>query len=186
MSRILQQAYHTLGLSRFLSTVVIPFLKEVGHRWEKQEWTGYQESVASMIVRDYLIQLRRNYPCRDDAPLLMGACLPGEFHEVPLQILLLQAMMTGWKSFLVDSSPAIGAIESLVTHFQPRIVLLSAITTLPFQQYPTLLYQLDEFAAKNPSIKFYLGGPGSLDYLKNKKINFVTVANSLEDVFSIL
>lgn len=184
MSRILQQAHYTLGLSKFLSTVVIPFLKEVGIRWETHEWNEYQESTASMIVRDYLIHLRRNYSYKNEAPLLMGACLPGESHEVPLQILLLQAMMNGWKSFLIGSSPAIGAIESLVTHFQPRIVLLSAITTLPFQQYPSLLNKLDEFAAKNPSIQFYLGGPGSLEYLKDKKLNFVTVANTLEEVLS--
>ena len=186
MSRILQQAYSTLGLSKFLSTVVIPFLNEIGNRWENQEWTEYQESVASMTVRDYLTQLRRNYPYKEDAPLLMGACLPGEYHEVPLQILLLQAMVSGWKSFLIGSSPALGAIESLVKQFQPRMVLLSAMTTLPFQQYPTLLHQLDEFAAKNPSIQFYLGGPGSLDYLKDKKLNFISVANSLEEVFNIL
>ncbi|MFJ8236298.1 MerR family transcriptional regulator [Ureibacillus sp. NPDC094379] len=184
MSRILQQAYSTLGLSKFLSTVVIPFLKEIGNRWENHEWTEYQESVASMTVRDYLTQLRRNYPYKEDAPLLMGACLPGEYHEVPLQILLLQAMLNGWKSFLVGSSPALGAIESLVTHFQPQIVLLSAITTLPFQQYPTLLNELDEFASKNPSIQFYIGGPGSLDYLKDKKLTFITVVNSFEEVSS--
>lgn len=182
MNRILHQAYSDLGLSKFLSSVVIPFLKEIGTRWEKQEWTEYQESVSSMIVRDYLTYIRRNYPYKEDAPLLMGACLPGEYHEVPLQILLLQGMLNGWKSFLVGNSPALGSIESLVTHFQPRIVLLSAITTAPFQQYPTLLDQLDEFAANNPSIQFYLGGPGSLEYLKDKKLNAITVAESFEEV----
>lgn len=186
MSRILRQAHSTLGMSKFLSNVVIPFLREIGNRWENQEWTEFQESVASMIVRDYLTYLRRNFPYKKDAPLLMGACLPGENHEIPLQILLLQAMLNGWKSFLVGSSPAMGAIESLVTHFQPRIVLLSAMTTFPFQEYPTLLNQLDDFAANNPSIPFYLGGPGSFSYLKDKKLNFIMVADSLEEVINIL
>lgn len=182
MNRILQQAYSDLGLSKFLTSVVIPFLKEVGARWERKEWTEYQESVSSMIVRDHLTYIRRNYPYKEDAPLLMGACLPGEYHEVPLQILLLQALLSGWKSFLVGNSPALGSIESLVTHFQPRIVLLSAITTSPFEQYPTMLDQLDDFATNNPSIKFYLGGPGSIEYLKDKKLNAITVAESFEKV----
>lgn len=182
LSRILKQAYYTFGLSKFLTSVIIPFLKEVGDRWEKHEWTEYQESVSSLIIRDFLANLRRNYPYKADAPLLMGACLPGEHHEVPLQILLLQAMMQGMKSFLVGSSPAIGSIESLVTHFQPKIVLLSAITSLPFEQYPTLVEQLDEFAACNPSIKFYIGGPGSHKYLKEKNLHYITLANSLDEV----
>lgn len=82
-------------------------------RWENREWFEYQEAVIAMVIRDYLVQIRRSYQYKEDAPLIMGACLPGEYHEVPLHILLLQAMLLGWKSFLIGSSPAMGAIESL-------------------------------------------------------------------------
>lgn len=184
LNRLLQQANHSLGLSKFLSTVVIPFLKEVGNRWEKKEWTEYQESVSTMVVRDYLVQLRRNYNYKEDSPLMMGACLPGEYHEVPLHILLLQAMMVGWKSFLVGSSPAIGAIESLVTNFRPKMVLLSAMTTKPFELYPTVLDHLDEFASKNPTTRFFIGGAGSVEYLKNHQLHSITVANTIEEIMN--
>lgn len=184
LNRLLQQANHALGLSKFLSTVVIPFLNEVGNRWEKKEWTEYQESVSTMVVRDYLVQLRRNYHYKEDAPLIMGACLPGEYHEVPLHILLLQAMMVGWRSFLVGSSPAIGAIESLVTKFQPKVVLLSAMTTTPFELHPTVLQQLDEFASKNQSIQFFIGGAGAIDYLKNTKLNSISAATTIEEIMN--
>ncbi|MFC4409058.1 MerR family transcriptional regulator [Chungangia koreensis] len=185
LNRILKQAHHTLGLSNFLSDLILPFLKEVGDRWEKKEWTEYQESVSSMVVRDYLVQIRRNYPYREDAPLLMGACLPGELHEVQVQILLLQAMMKGWKSFLIGSSPAIGSIEALIEKFKPRIVLLSALTTIPFEQNPTVLDQLDHFAARNRSINFFLGGPGAIDYTKDNLPKHIEVVQTLEEVFAI-
>lgn len=184
LNRILQQANHSLGLSKFLSSVVIPFLKEVGNRWEKNEWTEYQESVSTMVVRDYLVQLRRNYHCKEDAPLIMAACLPGEYHEVPLHILLLQAMMVGWRSFLVGGSPAIGAIESLITQFQPKVVLLSAMTTKPFELHPTVLNDLDVFASKNPSIRFFIGGAGSIEFLKNHPLHSITVANTIEETMN--
>ncbi|KOS66229.1 transcriptional regulator, marr family protein [Lysinibacillus contaminans] len=184
LNRLLQQANHSLGLSKFLSHVVIPFLKEVGNRWEKKEWTEYQEAVSTMVVRDYLVQLRRNYHYKEDAPLIMGACLPGEYHEVPLHILLLQAMMVGWRSFLVGSSPAIGAIESLVTQFQPKVVLLSAMTTTPFELHPTVLQQLDVFASKYPSIRFFIGGAGSVEYLKNHPLHSIAVASTIEEIMS--
>ncbi|MFJ7668329.1 MerR family transcriptional regulator [Lysinibacillus sp. NPDC097195] len=183
INRILQEAHYALGLPKFLSTVVIPLLLEVGMRWEKREWSEYQEAVITMVIRDYLVQIRRSYQYKEDAPLIMGACLPGEYHEVPLHILLLQAMLLGWKSFLIGSSPAMGAIESLVSKFQPKIVLLSAVTTIPFETYPFLLQQLEDFAATYPSIKFYLGGAGAIEYTKDKKLTRISIAQSIEEVF---
>lgn len=182
LNRILQQATHILGLEKFLSFVVIPFLKEVGIRWEQNEWTEDQESVSTMVIRDYLVQIRRNYYCHEDAPLLMCACLPGEYHEVPLHILMLQAMLNGWRSFLVGSSPATGTIESLVTQLQPKVVLLSAITTIPFELHPDVLQRLDEFAANHPSIRFYIGGAGSLEYLKRNSTTSIAVATNINDI----
>lgn len=179
---ILQKAYHHLGLSKFLDEVVIPFLKEVGNKWEKDEWSEYQESVSSMVVRDFLVQIRRNFFTREEAPLVIGACLPYEQHEIPLHILLLQFMMRGWKSILVGTSPAPGSIESIVRKWKPSIVLLSASTTIPFEANPHLLTQLDQFAAENKKIKFYLGGSGALEFTKNHHLHTTLVNNRIEDI----
>jgi len=182
LNRILQQANYSLGLSKFLSHLVIPFLNEVGENWAKKEWTEYQESVSTMVIRDYLVQLRRNYHCKENSPLVMGACLPGEYHEVQLHILLLQAMMRGYSSFLVGSSPASGAIEALVTQLQPKVVLLSAMTTAPFELYPQVIQQLDLFSSKHPSIRFFIGGAGSLEYLKNHSLHSIAFAGNIEEI----
>ncbi|MFS0576060.1 MerR family transcriptional regulator [Sporosarcina sp. 179-K 3D1 HS] len=179
---LLQQAYHEVGLSTFLSSVVIPFLKEVGDRWGKKEWTEYQESVSSLIVRDFLVQIRRNYQYREGAPLVVGACLPYERHEIPVQIILLQMMLRGWRTMLIGASPAPNAIESLVLKLQPKKVLLSALTTHPFEQEPDMLQDLDAFAAKQPTIDFYLGGAGAIEYAKELELRAITIATSYEEV----
>ncbi|WP_391205198.1 MerR family transcriptional regulator [Psychrobacillus sp. L4] len=182
LNLILQQGYHHFGLDKFLTAVVIPFLQEVGKRWEKGEWDEYQESVCSQVVRDFLVQIRRNYQYREDAPLIIGACLPSEHHEVPMHILLLQFMMRGWKAILIGASPAPGSIEALVKKLKPKIVLLSATTKLPFEIEPNLLTRLDQFAAENGEINFYIGGAGSLSYLEKHRLNTIRVANSIEEV----
>lgn len=179
---VLQQAYHSFGLADFLTSVVIPFLNEVGNRWERKEWNEYQEATSSLVVRDFLVQIRRNYQCRDDAPLIVGACLPYERHEIPLHILLLQFMMKGWKTILVGSSPAPGAIESLVEKLKPEKVMLSASTTLSFENDADLLDRLDQFAVDNKQIDFYLGGTGGLKYAKDKTLRAIQVTNSIEEV----
>ncbi len=93
---------------------------------------------------------------------------------------LLQFMMKGWKRILVSASPAPGSIESLVGKLKPTKVLLSATTT-PFENDPDLLKKLDQFAAANKQIDFYLGGTGALDYAKNKTLQSIHVTSSIEE-----
>ncbi|MCM3744771.1 MerR family transcriptional regulator [Sporosarcina luteola] len=179
----LQQAYHQVGLSTFLEQVVIPFLNEVGSRWEKREWDEYQESVSSLIVRDFLVQIRRNSQYRPDAPLVLAACLPYEQHEIPLHILLLQFMLKGWRTVLVGASPAPGSIEALVEKLDPKTVILSASTTIPFDREPDLLEKLDAFAARRPNSRFYLGGKGAIGSITAKDLNAISLTDDLQEVW---
>ncbi|WP_432362287.1 MerR family transcriptional regulator [Sporosarcina sp. UB5] len=178
----LQQAYHQVGLYTFLDQVVLPFLNEVGNKWEKGEWNEYQESVSSLIVRDFLVQIRRNYQYRPDAPLVLAACLPYERHEIPLHILLLQFMLKGWRTFLIGASPAPGSIEALIEKMKPKTVLLSASTTIPFEREPNLLEKLDKFAATQREIDFFLGGKGAIVYAASNKLTTIRVTDDIEDV----
>ena len=182
LNYILQQAYHRYGLEDFLAQVVQPFLLEVGNRWEKDEWDEYQEAVSSMVVRDYLVQIRRNFKYRDDAPVVIGSCVPHEEHEVPVHILLLQFMMKGWKSILIGASPAPGSIESMVEKIKPQLVLLSATTTIPFERNPKLLAGLDQFAEQHPHIEFFIGGAGAMQYFACKNLKHIRLANSMEEI----
>ncbi|WOV87339.1 cobalamin B12-binding domain-containing protein [Sporosarcina oncorhynchi] len=180
----LQQANHELGLASFLKDIVIPFLQEVGNRWEKNQWDEYQESVSSLIVRDFLVQIRRNYQYRADAPLIMAACLPNELHEVPLHILLLQFMLKGWRTFLIGAYPAPGSIEALIQKMNPQVVVLSATTTLPFEKDPLLLTTLDAFASIHPDITFYLGGKGAMEYASTKTLNNIHLTDDIHDIIN--
>lgn len=183
MNLILQQAYHQKGLEFFIQSVVIPFLHEVGNRWEKGQWGEYQESLASLTVRDFLVQLRRNFKYRENAPTLLGACLPYEQHEVPVLILLIQAMLKGWKTILIGASPAEGSIEMTVQKLEPDKVLLSATTTFPFEQDPGILTKIDRFASDCKKTQFYIGGPGAVKYLANRsQLQYIHLTHTLDEV----
>ena len=154
LNLILKQAYHHVGLERFITNIVVPFLKEVGKKWENHEWDEFQESVSSLVVRDFLVQIRRNHQYRENAPFVLGACLPNEQHEVPLHLILVQFMLEGWKTQLIGTSPAPGAIESLVHKLKPDVVLLSVTTAIPFEKDPGMLERLDQFAEKQKDVLF--------------------------------
>ncbi|MED4533167.1 MerR family transcriptional regulator [Metabacillus fastidiosus] len=182
VNRILQQAYHSYGLEAFLNSIIIPFLTEVGQRWSDGRWGEYQEALASLAIRDFLVQMRRNFQFNDNAPLLLGACLPHERHEIPLHIILLQCMLKGWKTVILGPSPAPTAIQSTVQQLKPKKVILSAVTVIPFEENTKLLQELDEFAGKHPSIQFYIGGPGAIQYAEKVTLEFIKVTNSIHDI----
>ncbi|MGE5701564.1 MAG: MerR family transcriptional regulator [Clostridia bacterium] len=182
LTYLLQHAYHGFSLSPFLDRVVSPFLREVGHLWEEGAWSEFQEHIASQVVRDYLIQLRRNLKENKDGPLLLGTCLPHEWHEIPIHILLLHAAQRGWRTVFLHAAPAEGAIEKAVDRLQPNRVILSAITMDPFAKEPNALDKLDAFAGKHPNIKFFAGGPGIREQLGEKRLQFITVTESVKEV----
>jgi MerR family transcriptional regulator, light-induced transcriptional regulator len=179
----LQHAFHHFGLDYCVKNVILPFLEEVGDRWEKGKWSEYQESFSSLIVRDFLVQIRRNMKGKMDGQLVIGACLPYERHEIPVHLLLLQLMLKGHNTMMVGASPAPGTIESLVTLLKPQYVLLSATTSIPFTEEPQLLEKLDQFALSQPQTLFYLGGASAFEAEKGVKLKAIQITNSIEEIF---
>lgn len=179
---VLTQAHHHYGLEVFLQNTVRPFLKGIGNLWESKTWDESQESMSSLAVRDYLTEIDRHFKIKDNAPIAVGFCLPGELHEIPLQILLLQMKMRGWRTTRIGASPKFTAIERLINHIEPDKVLLSASTLIPFQKAESLLHDLDRIAEKHPKIDFYIGGPGAWEYTNVVKPNHIRVGFSVDDM----
>lgn len=182
MLYLLQQAHHTLGVKNLVYNVVIPFLEEVGNRWCTGEWGEFQEALSSLVIRDFLANLRRGLYVQEDAPLILGSCLPNERHEIPLYILLLQSQLLGYRSTMLGPSPAPTAIQSTIELTNPKIVILSAITDLPFQDDYKTIENLDEFAGKYPHIRFYLGGPGAIQSLQDRPLQHILLTSQIQDI----
>ena len=179
---ILKKANHEYGLDLFLQNTVQPFLHEIGSLWETGEWDESQETLSSMVVKDFLTGISRNFNNSADAPHALGFCLPYERHEIPLQLMLLRMKMQGWRTTMIGASPKYSSIETLVKQFQPQKVLLSATTTLPFQKDEDLLNNLDTIAMKYKDIAFYIGGRGVWEYTRILKPEHLQVCTTIEDV----
>lgn len=173
---LLQQAHHTLGVQQLVDCIVVPYLRKIGELWCDQSWGEYQEAIASQTVRDFLANLRREMYVSEKAPFIVGSCLPGEFHEIPMHILLVQCSLKGYQTIMLGQSPAPKAIESIVKLKKPQYVLLTASTYEPFKNGYQHLKELDEFAATVPDVRFCLGGAGAADaaeHITLKNIEFL-------------
>ncbi len=181
---LLQQSHHQYGLDLFLQNTVQPFLEEIGGLWENGEWDESQETVSSLVVKDFLTQIGRNFNHNLEAPHAVGFCLPGELHEIPLQILLLQLQVKGWRTTRVGASPKFSSIERLIEHMRPQKVLFSASTGIPFQQDENLLEKLDQLAERYMYTSFYIGGRGVYNYKSIVNLKHMDISFTIEDIIS--
>lgn len=180
---ILQQAHHTLDLTTFLDELIIPYLRKVGELWFAGEWGEYQEALSSQVIHDFLVTLRREHQVNVDAPLVLGSCLPNERHDIPMQIILLKAMLLGFRTTMLGASPAPTAIQSTVKLLHPQKVILSGMTAKPFEDNFYVLKKLDQFAGLHPKIQFYLGGPGAIQALKTEKLQHIILIKEINSIF---
>lgn len=183
---LLQQAHHTLGVEKLIQLVVVPYLSKIGELWSERSWGEYQEAIASQTVRDFLANLRREMYVAESAPIIVGSCLPGEYHEIPMHILLVQCSLKGYRTMMLGQSPAPKAIESIVSLKKPKYVLLTASTLLPFENGLDSLYELDRFAASKPHIPFLLGGAGALLMKDKLSLEAMNVLNSLDSIPNVI
>ncbi|MGK4151831.1 MerR family transcriptional regulator [Kurthia gibsonii] len=181
----LHQAHQTLGLTIYLQQLIRPFLQEVGRRWVTKQWSEYQEKFVSTLIQNHLVEVKQQIPVPKNAPLVIGACLPHENHELPLHMLLLQILLKGYRIFLIGRSPAPGTIEDFVDKLHPTVVLLSATTLIPLE-HPDHLYELDNFAKKRPKITFFLGGTGANQLIERKPLTTITITHTLEPIWNAL
>lgn len=181
---LLKKAHYQYGLELLIQNTLRPFLEKIGVLWKTNIWDESQESVSSLAVKDYLTEIDRHFQMKDGAPNVIGFCLPGELHDIPLQMILLQMKMQGWRTTRMAASPKFTAIEKLINHIQPEKVILSASTLKPFQESKNLLQDLDLIAQKYSNIGFYIGGQGCWEYMNSNNIkpSYLQVAFHLDEV----
>ncbi len=181
---LLEQAHHLFGVEATMEQIIVPFLRRIGELWCEKKWGEYQEAVSSQTIRDFLANLRRHFYIPENAPLVVGSCLPNERHEIPMQILLVQCMLRGYRTLMLGPAPAPTAIESTVSLANPAIVLLTASTHAVWEDNGEALRALDAFAKTMPHVKFFIGGAGVKHIVQQFELEAIQEAHSLQEVFS--
>src|SRR4051812_10832635 len=80
---VLDSLLNAMNLDPFLCEVVLPYLHELGERWQRGEVSIAQEHFAVAVLRGRLLGLARGWG-RGLGPRALLACLPGEQHDMGL------------------------------------------------------------------------------------------------------
>ena len=111
-----------------LRDVILPYLEDLGERWERGEATVAQEHFSTSILRGRLLGLARGWG-RGVGPLALLACLPGERHELGLMAFGLALRSHGWRVAYFGSDTPLETIDEAADALGPSLIVLSAVTS---------------------------------------------------------
>ncbi len=144
-----------LPIEQALTDVVLPFLAEVGERWERGELTVAHEHFSSNLIRHRLGALAVGLRHDADAPVAVLACPPGERHDLVLLCFSLLLSRLGWSTRFLGGDTPIAALSTAARSPRADALVVAATRTHTFEANAEPLGRL---AAGCP---VYLAGRGA-------------------------
>ena len=106
--------------------VILPYLRELGDRWERGEASVAQEHFASNVIRGRLLSLARGWD-RGAGPRTVLACAPGEQHDLGLIVFGLALRHLGWAVTYLGADTPIETVAAAARQLQPAAVVVTAL-----------------------------------------------------------
>ena len=122
---VLDRLFSDLSLITVLRDVVLPYLAELGERWERGTASIAQEHFASNIIRGRLAGLARGWGA-GHGPRAVLACPPGEQHDMALMMFGIVLNRSGWRIDYFGTSTPVEELERAVEATRPDLVVLAA------------------------------------------------------------
>lgn len=143
-------------LDALLAEVLLPYMHELGERWERGELSVAQEHFASAVLRGRMLGLARGWG-RGFGPRVLLTCLPGEQHDLGLIAFGLALRDRGLRIAYLGGDMPIESIVSAADAVMPTWVVLSAVDPTRFR---TLRSELRSLAREH---RVCIGGPGATE-----------------------
>jgi DNA-binding transcriptional MerR regulator len=145
-----------LSLDALLRDVVVPYLHELGERWERGEASIAQEHFASSVLRGRLLGLARGWGQGIGQTALL-ACAPGEQHDLGLLAFGLTLRSRGWRIVYLGADTPVSSVADTAASCDPAFVVVSAVDARAFRPCTAELQKLAR------RVNLGLGGAGAGD-----------------------
>ena len=143
---VLDRLLSDLSLTTVLRDVVLPYLTELGERWERGTASVAQEHFATNVIRGRLAGLARGWG-NGHGPRAVLACPPGELHDLALMVFGIVLHRSGWRIDYLGMSTPVEELTRTVDARRPDLVVVAA--TLP-ENLESLAAQLTALARRAP------------------------------------
>ena len=135
-----------LSLPAVLRDVVLPYLADLGERWQRGTASIAMEHFASNLIRGRLAGLARGWGS-GHGPQALLACPPGELHDMALMVFGIVLNRNGWRIGYLGASTPVGELARSAGTSPPDLIVLAA--TVPENLEP-LRSELASLAGRVP------------------------------------
>jgi DNA-binding transcriptional MerR regulator len=128
-----------------LRDVLMPYLHELGQRWEHGGVSVAQEHFASHVVRGRLVGLTRGWG-DGGGPQALLACPPDEQHDLALLVFGIVLNRRGWRVRYLGANTPMADLLQVTSDTRPSLVVLAAVAPQLFESVVSDLSTLAEMA----------------------------------------
>ncbi len=121
----LDQLLADLSVPAVLRDVVLPYLADLGERWQHGTASVAMEHFASNVIRGRLAGLGRGWGS-GHGPRALLACPPGELHDMGLMAFGIVLNRNGWRIEYLGTSTPLEDLERAVDASRPDLVVVAA------------------------------------------------------------
>ena len=151
---VLDSLLATATIDSVLALVVIPYLHELGERWERGDASVAEEHFASAMLRGRLLGLARGWG-RALGPSVVLACAPGEQHDLALIAFGLALRARGWRVVYLGADTPFASVADAAKASDAVFAVISAVTAKRIRAHRD---ELRELASRT---RLCLGGAGA-------------------------
>jgi DNA-binding transcriptional MerR regulator len=122
---VLDRLIAELSLPAVLRDILLPYLADLGERWQRGTASIAAEHFASNLIRGRLAGLARGWGS-GHGPQALLACPPGELHDIPLMIFGIVLNRNGWRIGYLGPSTPVEELARAAATSHPDLVVLAA------------------------------------------------------------
>ncbi|MDH3986323.1 MAG: MerR family transcriptional regulator [Gammaproteobacteria bacterium] len=136
--------------------LVLPLLRIIGERWKEREAAIAEEHFFSVYLRNKIGSRIHHLNQRSSSsePLLMLACLPGEYHEIGLLLFALTTVNFGYRVLILGSNTPLEQLPKVLQQKSCAAIVLSGSARPTRGLFDGELSKL----VKNSDVPVFIGG----------------------------
>ncbi|HMO00520.1 MAG TPA: MerR family transcriptional regulator [Miltoncostaeaceae bacterium] len=122
---ILDRVFNTFSVEAALRDVILPYLRDLGSRWETGDISTAQEHFASFVLRGRLLGIARGFDV-GLGPRALLACPEGERHDMGLLCFGIGLRDHGWRITYLGADCPLTTVADAAAHVSPDLVVICA------------------------------------------------------------
>lgn len=154
-----QTSVSQLGVQKFLTDKIAPFVHELGESWAAGKIQIFHEHFASERIHDFLTTIWRPLSDRAKGPNVICAALPGENHFLGLHMAATIMALYGFRIIFLGPKTPLQDIQECSWQSSASTIVISISATSSKKDVTDMLTDLR--GKLNPNIKILVGGKGA-------------------------